>query len=69
MARYMFSRDHKLMCEVQANGEYHVINGAWTGVRRGDEFDVIRNDKVLSTVKITDWEERTTSKWQDNDFR
>lgn len=64
MAKYMFTKacGTGLLCRVSGKdeNEYYVINGAWDGIRNGDEFTVKR---TKHTFTITDWEEVFPDKW------
>ena len=55
---YMFSKSANILCVIEnKTGKYYVCNGAWYGLRSGDNFTVeAYPDKVLT---IKDWVECT----------
>ena len=62
MAKYMFTNgcNTGLLCRVESENKYWVINGAWSGTRNGDEFTV---DITGTVFTITDWVEVDPTTW------
>lgn len=63
---YMFSKSAGLLCHVEDDGSYRVLNGAWTGLREGDTFKVMYGDSVRKESIIKDWKEVDPDTWSIN---
>lgn len=63
MSRYMFSKAAGLLCAVEEDGSYWVLNGAWKGIREGDNFKVMYGDSVRKECIIKDWKEVDPDTW------
>lgn len=58
---YIFSKSANLLCVIEnSTGKYYVCNGAWYGIREGDNFTVEQYPDIVLT--ITDWKEFEYSK-------
>jgi len=61
VSKLMYSESHSLLCRVDTDGAYRVINGGWEGKRDGDRFVIQHTKKVLT---ITDWVEYSRSQFK-----
>lgn len=57
-----YSHSHCLLCSIEPDGSYFVLNGCWRGIRKDKDFEILWQNKGHPEnrhLTITDWKQYT----------